>query len=252
MTGDGGMLVVSALYAGYDRSAPVVRGASLMAARGEIVALLGPNGAGKSTLLRAIAGLVPRYSGSVRLADQDIGALPPHRMLAHGMAFVPQSDNVFSTLSVHENLRLGADRLSHDLRRPRLDEAYALYPDLARQRRLLAGRLSGGQRQMLAIVRAMMGRPKVLLLDEPSAGLSPKMVTECFARLAQLRGTGTAIVLVEQNTRAALSVADRAYVLVAGSNRYEGTARALAENADMASLYLGIGGACALGPRRPA
>lgn len=214
--------------------------ASAALQKGEKVGLVGPNGAGKSTLLKAIAGLVPKSSGSVCLNAIDIGALPAHRMPAAGVAFVPQSDNVFATLSVHENLRLGADRLPRSLRRLRIEQAYDGFSDLARQKRLLAGRLSGGQRQMLAIARALMGSPGVLLLDEPSAGLSPKMVSDCFAELRRVRDSGATIVLVEQNVRAALSIADRVYVLVSGRNRHEGPADQFDVADALAGLYLGI------------
>ncbi len=241
MTAAPATLVVTQLHAGYDPGAPVVRGASLHVARGEIVALLGPNGAGKSTLLKAMAGLVAISAGEVTLDGLAVTHLAAHAMGAAGIAFVPQTENVFATLSVHENLELGADRLPRPVRRTRIEQAYELFEDLRRQRQLAAGRLSGGQRQMLAIARALMGAPKVLLLDEPSAGLSPRMVGEAFHKLQEVRAAGTAILLVEQNTRAALAIADRAYVLVAGRNRHEGAARELAADPAIAALYLGTG-----------
>jgi len=235
------VLEVCELVAGYEPGAPVVRGVSVSARRGEIVALLGPNGAGKSTLLKAVAGLVPVESGEVRLEGVDVTRLVAHRMVLAGLAFVPQTDNVFATLSVHDNLELGVAGLPTKVRRARIEQAYALFGDLARQRRLLGGRLSGGQRQMLAIARALLVQPKVLLLDEPSAGLSPKMVGDTFRKLSEVRATGTAIVLVEQNTRAALAIADRAYVLVGGRNRHAGSAAELAADSSIAQLYLGLG-----------
>ena len=234
------VLEVVEVVAGYEPGAPVVRGASVGARLGEIVALLGPNGAGKSTLLKAIAGLVPVASGTVAVDGIDITRLAAHRMVLAGIAYVPQTENVFATMSVQDNLELGAALLPTSVRRTRLDGAYALFSDLARQRRLPAGRLSGGQRQMLAIARALLAAPKVLLLDEPSAGLSPKMVGETFRKLVEVRATGTAILLVEQNTRAALEIADRAYVLVGGRNRHEGTAAALATDSSIGELYLGL------------
>jgi branched-chain amino acid transport system ATP-binding protein len=239
MSADAPLLVVRDLVAGYERGAPIVRGASISARRGEIVALLGPNGAGKSTLLKAIAGLVPRESGDVRLGGADLTKLVTHAMIGAGVAYVPQTDNVFSTLSVQDNLELGAGSGSASVRRRRIDQAYALFDDLARQRRLAAGRLSGGQRQMLAIARALLAAPSVLLLDEPSAGLSPKMVGETLRKLTEVRAGGTTIVLVEQNTRAALAIADRAYVLVAGRNRFAGSAAELMHDPQLATLYLG-------------
>ncbi len=233
------MLQVDALVAGYEPGAPIVCGASLYAERGELVALIGPNGAGKSTLVKSIAGLVPVESGRVRLAGVDITGLAAHARVHAKLAFVPQLDNVFTTLSVADNLELGAQSLRGPLRKGRIDAVHALFPDLARQRKLAAGRLSGGQRQMLAIARALIAEPTLLLLDEPTAGLSPRMAAEVFDQLRAIRRAGAAILLVEQNVRAALSVADRLYVLVAGRNRLDGTPRALREDRALAALYLG-------------
>ncbi len=234
------LLQVGDLVAGYEPGVPIVRGASFEVRAGEILAVLGPNGAGKSTVVKALAGLVPVAGGTVRLAGADVTRVPAHRRLGLGMAFVPQTDNVFAAMSVADNLRLAGDRLP-DRRAAagRVEAVYGTFPDLARQRRLLAGRLSGGQRQMLAVARALMTEPRLLLLDEPSAGLSPKLVGEVFARLAAIRAEGTAILLVEQNVRAALRIADRALVLAEGRNRHEGGAAALAADPDLASLYFG-------------
>ena len=227
------------LVAGYEPGVPIVNGASLTVAAGEIVAVLGPNGAGKSTLIKAIAGIAPIRSGAVFLGDQEITRLPAHRMVREGLAFVPQTENVFTGMSVEDNLRLAAGILPSDKRTRRIAEIYRFFPDLARQRRLLAGRLSGGQRQMAAIARALIAAPRVLMLDEPSAGLSPKLVEGVFARLAEIRASGVAIVLVEQNARAALAIADRGLVLVEGRNRHEGRAAELWGDARVAALYLG-------------
>ena len=234
------MLAVENLVAGYEPDVPIVRGTSLRVAAGEILAVLGPNGAGKSTAVKAVAGLVPVTAGVVRLDGTDITRVPAHRRLGLGMAFVPQTDNVFASMSVADNLRLAGDQLPdrHEADR-QVGAMYDTFPDLARQRRLLAGRLSGGQRQMLAVARALMVRPRLLLLDEPSAGLSPKLVSEVFERLQAIRAQGLAILLVEQNVRAALRIADRAVVLVAGQNRHEGHAAALATDPDLAGLYFG-------------
>ncbi|MBE7219552.1 MAG: ABC transporter ATP-binding protein, partial [Caulobacteraceae bacterium] len=210
----------------------------------EILAVLGPNGAGKSTFIKAIAGLVPIGAGEVQLDGRDITALPAHRKLAAGLAFVPQTENVFGSMSVRDNLKLAGDALPDRRAAPRrLAELLDIFPDLARQQHLAAGRLSGGQRQMLAIARALMTRPSVLMLDEPSAGLSPKLVGEVFARLRIIRDAGAAIVLVEQNVRAALAVADRALVLVEGRVAHAGAAGALADDPSIAALYLGGRGA---------
>jgi branched-chain amino acid transport system ATP-binding protein len=225
--------------AGYDPGVPIVNGASLSVSPGEILAVLGPNGAGKSTFIKAIAGVAPIRSGAVFLGDEEITRLPAHRMVGRGLAFVPQTENVFTAMSVEDNLRLAAGILQSDRRAGRIAEIYRFFPDLARQRKLPAGRLSGGQRQMAAIARALIAAPRVLMLDEPSAGLSPKLVEGVFARLAEIRASGVAIVLVEQNARAALAVADRATILVEGRNRHEGRAAELWGDARVAALYLG-------------
>jgi branched-chain amino acid transport system ATP-binding protein len=233
------MLQVAGLVAGYEPGVPIVTGASLTVAPGEFVTLLGPNGAGKSTLIKAIAGLVPVSAGSVHLAEREITRLPAHSMVRAGLAFVPQTENVFTTLSVADNLRLAAGVLPAAERGSRQEEMFALFPDLARQRRLLAGRLSGGQRQMLAVARALVVRPRVLMLDEPSAGLSPKLVELVFLKLAEICRSGVTILLVEQNARAALAVAGRAVILVEGRERHEGPAAAMLRDPVIAELYLG-------------
>ncbi len=225
---------------GYEPGLPILRGASLEVAAGEIVALLGPNGAGKSTLVKAAAGLVPIWSGRVLLEGRDITATPAHRMVREGLGFVPQTENIFANLSVIENLQLAA-ALVPKPRRGSIDNLMALFPDLDRQRKLSAGRLSGGQRQMLAVARALIASPSVLMLDEPSAGLSPKLVGVVFERLRAVRDSGVTIMLVEQNVKAALAIADRAAVLVEGRERLVGRAADLAGDPRMAGLYLGAG-----------
>ena len=239
MSGERPLLVVENLVAGYEPGLPIVNGASIHVKAGEIVAVLGPNGAGKSTLIKAIAGLAPISGGAVTFDSRDVTRLPAHCMIRAGLAFTPQTENVFASLSVGDNLELAAGVLPKTLRAERIAVTYAAFPDLARQRRLPAGRLSGGQRQMLAIARALLVGPKALMLDEPSAGLSPKLVEMVFARLADIRRGGVGILLVEQNTRAALTLADRAYVLVQGRRRHEGPAWALANDPMIAALYLG-------------
>jgi branched-chain amino acid transport system ATP-binding protein len=236
-------LTVEDLEAGYEPGLPIVRGASLAVATGEIFAVLGPNGAGKSTLVKAVAGLVPVSGGRVMLLGRDITASAAHRLAHEGLGFVPQTENVFVNLTVADNLDLAASVLKVP-KRERLGALYALFPDLARQRGLLAGRLSGGQRQMLAVARALVGSPKVLMLDEPSAGLSPKLVAVVFEKLVEVRATGVTILIVEQNVKAALAIADRAAVLVEGRERIVGTGRDLAGDPQVASLYLGqrVGG----------
>ncbi len=234
-------LQIEALEAGYEPGLPIVRGASLSVAPGEIVAVLGPNGAGKSTLVKAVAGLVPVSAGRVLLLGQDITRVPAHRMVFEGLAFVPQTENVFANLTIAENLELAASLLKAwgAQRAQRLDPVYAMFPDLARQRTLDAGRLSGGQRQMLAVARALIAQPRLLILDEPSAGLSPKLVGEVFAKLREVRASGVTVLLVEQNVKAALGVADRAAVLVEGRERVVAPCAELLADERLAALYLG-------------
>jgi branched-chain amino acid transport system ATP-binding protein len=231
------VLRIESLWAGYEPGLSIVRGASLEVGGREILAILGPNGAGKSTLVKAVAGLVPVSSGRVLLAGREITREPAHAMASLGLGFVPQTENVFTNLSVSENLELAA--ALQRVKRSRLDHLYAQFPDLARQRSLLAGRLSGGQRQMLAIARALINLPQVLMLDEPSAGLSPRLVAEVFRVLRDIAAQGIAIVLVEQNVKAALAIADRAAVLVEGCEKVVAPAAELAGDARIAELYLG-------------
>ncbi|HEY1945076.1 MAG TPA: ABC transporter ATP-binding protein [Roseiarcus sp.] len=227
------------LVAGYERDLPIVRGVNLSVGAGEFVVLLGPNGAGKSTLVKAIAGLVPIHHGSVRFNGEDITAAPAHEKIRRGLAFVPQTENVFATLTIEDNLRLAADLLPKRVRARRIAELYAMFPDLAAQPRRPAGQLSGGQRQMLAAARALIVQPSLLILDEPSAGLSPKMATEVFSRLKAINASGVTIILVEQNVKSALAVASRAIILVEGEARHEGPAATLADDPIIAELYLG-------------
>ncbi len=263
-------LRIESLVAGYEPGLPIVRGASLAVQPGEIVALLGPNGAGKSTWVKAVAGLVPISAGSVWLGRDEVTRVPAHQLIHRGLAFVPQTENVFARLTVAENLELaaalmqpprteraGGPRAAADGAKAdgdtqgnargntrgsvaqRLAPIYALFPDLERQRRLLAGRLSGGQRQMVAVARALVAQPRVLMLDEPSAGLSPKLVAQVFEQLAQVRASGVTLVLVEQNVKAALALADRAVVLVEGVVRWDAPAREMQNSPRLADLYLG-------------
>ncbi|MBP7001925.1 ABC transporter ATP-binding protein [Amaricoccus sp.] len=232
-------LATRALVAGYERDLPIVQGVDLAVARGEFVVLLGPNGAGKSTLVKTIAGLVPVHAGSVWLDGAEITAAPAHRKVRHGLAFVPQTENIFATLTIHENLLLAANILPKRRRAERVAALYAMFPDLAARPRHRAGALSGGQRQMLAVARALVVEPSVLILDEPSAGLSPKIVLEVFERLRAINRAGVTTVLVEQNVKAALAIADRAVILVEGRIAHEGPAATLADDPIIGELYLG-------------
>lgn len=231
-------LGIEALEAGYEPGLSVVRGASLTVQSGELVAVIGPNGAGKSTLVKAVAGLVPISNGRNLLFGRDITKTPAHRMVFEGLAFVPQTENVFVNLSVAENLELAAAIVKAN-RHERLDPIYAMFPDLHRQRTHRAGQLSGGQRQMLAVARGLIARPKLLILDEPSAGLSPKMVEQVFSKLREVRDSGVTVLLVEQNVRAALALADRAAVLVEGKERIVARSSELLNDDRVAELYLG-------------
>lgn len=228
------------LVAGYERGLPIVRGLDFAVNPGELVVVLGPNGAGKSTFVKAVAGIVPVFEGRVALDGQDITDVPAHEKIARGLAFVPQTENIFATLTIAENLELAADILPRQLRRERIGTVDAMFPDLAQRPSLRAGQLSGGQRQMLAVARALIVNPKVLILDEPSAGLSPRIVGEVFANLQAINRSGVTIVLVEQNVKAALAIAHRGVVLVEGTLRHEGPAATLREDPLIAELYLGV------------
>ncbi|EKF19049.1 ABC transporter ATP-binding protein [Nitratireductor pacificus] len=232
-------LATRALVAGYERDLPIVRGVDFEVAPAELVVILGPNGAGKSTLVKAIAGLVPIHAGQAFLAGADITASPVQEKVRHGLAFVPQTENIFATLTIQDNLQLAADILPRSEQAARIAEVYELFPDLAARRSACAGNLSGGQRQMLAVARALIVKPSVLILDEPSAGLSPKIVGEVFSRLKEINTAGITIVLVEQNVKAALAIAHRAVILVEGELRHDGPAATLADDPIVAQLYLG-------------
>ncbi len=231
-------LRVKALEAGYVRGVPILRGVSFALAAGEILTILGPNGAGKSTLVRTIAGLVTRFSGEIALGGASLADLPPHRVVAAGFAYVPQVANVFADLTVDENLALGGYTLKRG-RAERMARVFELFPDLVAKRKAKAGRLSGGQRQMVAIGRALMVEPRVLALDEPSAGLAPLVVEHVFTMIRRVAQSGVAVLVVEQNVRAALATADRALILAEGVERLTGPAAEVASNAAIAEIYLG-------------
>jgi ABC-type branched-subunit amino acid transport system ATPase component len=229
------LLEVADVEAGYGE-ALVLRGVSLTAFEAELVAIIGPNGAGKSTLLKVIYGLLRPTSGEVRYRTDDVTGVRPERLTRLGLNYVPQLGNVFPSLSIAENLLVGSVSLPRAERRPAVDDMYAQFPLLAERRRQRAGTLSGGQRKLLAIARALVTRPLALLLDEPSAGLSPQAVELVFDQLAEVKRRGIAIVMVEQNARRALSLADRGYVLDMGRNAYEGTGRSLLDDPKVTDL----------------
>ena len=236
------MLRVENLTTGYGR-VPVLKGVSLDVAEGQIVTLLGANGAGKSTLMKAVVGALPAWSGSVMLAGQDVTSVPDHRRVAKGIVLVPEGRMLFSDMSVDENLTLGAyTRTGADLRRKSEEDrerVFELFPVLRDRRRQAAGTLSGGEQQMLAVGRALMSDPKVLLLDEPSLGLAPRVIAEIFAVLDTLRSSGLAILLVEQDARLALQHADFGYVMRTGEVALQGSATELLANDDVRLIYLG-------------
>ncbi len=232
------LLWVEGLEAGYDE-ALILRGVSVTASADEIVSIIGPNGAGKSTLLKAVYGLVSVSSGRVLFEGGDITGMRPDRITNAGLNYVPQVDNVFPSLTISENLEVGAATVPRGGRRRALDAVYEFFPLLRERPRQRAGTLSGGQRKLLALARALVTRPRLLLLDEPSAGLSPQAVELVFDKLAEIRELGIGIVMVEQNARRALALSDRGYVLDLGRNAHDGTGASLLGDPRVAELYLG-------------
>ncbi len=232
------MLEVADLHASYN-GIQALRGISLRVGNGEMVALIGPNGAGKSTLLNCISGIVPVAGGSIRFDDEDIVNRSPWSISRRGLLQVPEGRQVLTEMSVLENLQIGANALSRRPASYSLERVFALFPVLAERRNQLAGWLSGGQQQMLAVGRALMGAPRLLLLDEPSLGLAPLVTKQLFQTFKVLNADALSIVLVEQNARLALEVTNRAYVIEQGHIVHEGESAALAANPDIAALYFG-------------
>jgi branched-chain amino acid transport system ATP-binding protein len=233
------VLKVEGLRSAYGRI-EAVKGIDLEVAAGEIVALVGSNGAGKTTLLRAISGVQPITAGCIRYEGTPIETLPPHARVALGIAQVPEGRQVFAPLTVEDNLILGAFRRGRSQTKTTLGEVYGLFPVLAEKRAQAAGGLSGGQQQMLAIGRALMARPRLLLLDEPSMGLAPLLVDQILDVVVRLRGQGLTVLLVEQNASAALAIADRGYVLETGRIAHAGPGRALLDDPRVREAYLGL------------
>jgi branched-chain amino acid transport system ATP-binding protein len=233
------LLRAEAMTAGYGKM-PILHEVSLIVAPGELVAVIGPNGAGKSTAFKVIVGFLKPTVGRVLFDGDDITGRRPDQVLRRGLAYVPQGRIVFPQMTVLENLEMGGYIERNPARiREALERVYALFPILAERRRQKAGTMSGGEQQMVAIGRALMTTPKLVLLDEPSLGLSPKYVSLIFEKLVEMKRSGYTLMLVEQNAAKALSVADRAYVLELGRNRFEGTGRALLANPEVKRLYLG-------------
>jgi ABC-type branched-subunit amino acid transport system ATPase component len=231
------LLEAQAVSAGYG-GVEIIHAVSIEVRPAEIVTIIGPNGAGKSTLLKAIFGAIRPTQGRVLLDGEDVTALSAHQMVEAGAAFVPQTENVFPSLSIRENLEIGGYRVRRGLSE-RIEQIVARFPDLARRPHEQASRLSGGQRQALALCRALMLEPRVILLDEPSAALSPAMRGEIFHHVQQIRDGGVAVLMVEQNAREALAISDRGYVMVNGRNVLEQSGREMLENRDVGRLFLG-------------
>jgi branched-chain amino acid transport system ATP-binding protein len=231
------LLTAEDLYGGYG-GGDILNGVSMRVDTGEIVVIVGPNGAGKSTAMKALFGLVNVRSGRVNFRDEDITRLSPDRIVGRGVCYVPQEANVFPSLSVLENLEMGAFIRKDDYS-AQIERVFELFPPLKEKRGQAAGTLSGGQRQMVAIGRALMLDPSVLMLDEPTAGLSPKFIDLIFERIQEVNASGVSILMVEQNARHALSLADRGYVLVLGANRHEDTGPNLLADREVAEMFLG-------------
>jgi branched-chain amino acid transport system ATP-binding protein len=235
---DGPVIDAQHLDAGYIPGINILNDCSLQAYPGELIGIIGPNGAGKSTLLKALFGLVNVRSGTVLLNGEDITNFKANRLVQAGVGFVPQTDNVFPSLTIEENMQMGLFLRPKRLTE-RLEAIYDLFPVLAQRRSQRAGGLSGGERQSVAMARALMMEPKVLLLDEPSAGLSPVRQDETFIRTRKINRTGVTVVMVEQNARRCLQICDRGYVLDQGRNSYTGTGHELADDPKVIELYLG-------------
>lgn len=233
------LLKVESVTAGYGDS-EILRNVSMEVRKGEIVSIIGPNGAGKSTLMKTIFGLLHPREGTVHFGDTDISHHSPYQIVEIGMCYVPQVANVFTDLTVEENLEMGAFLLKEGNMDERKERIYKLFPRLKERRRQRAGKMSGGERQMVAMGSALMLDPKLVLMDEPSAGLSPKMVEMIFERIEDInRDGGPAILIVEQNARLSLQMADRGYVLASGENRFEGSGQDLLNDPEVGRLYLG-------------
>lgn len=232
------VVTVTNLVAGYLPGVNILNGCSIEARKGELIGIIGPNGAGKSTLLKAMFGLVKVHSGSVIVRGQDLTGLKANKLVSRGLGFVPQNNNVFTSLTIEENMQMGVFQRPQNFKE-RWEFVTDLFPELGRRRNQRAGSLSGGERQMVAMGRALMMEPAVLLLDEPSAGLSPVKQDETFLRVHEINRAGVSVIMVEQNARRCLQICDRGYVLDQGRDAYTGTGRELLHDPKVVQLYLG-------------
>lgn len=231
-------LIGDAMSGGYGSGPDILHECTIAVDEGEIAVIVGPNGAGKSTAMKAVFGMLNVRQGAVRLFGEDITKLSPQDRVAKGMAFVPQTSNIFTSMTVEENLEMGGFLRRDDITKT-IDQVYELFPILGEKRLQAAGELSGGQRQQVAVGRALMTQPKVLMLDEPTAGVSPIVMDELFDRIIEVARTGISILMVEQNARQALEIADKGYVLVQGRNRFTDTGKALLEDPEVRKSFLG-------------
>jgi ABC-type branched-subunit amino acid transport system ATPase component len=231
------VLEAEGVVAGYVPEADILNGVSIIVREGEIVTIVGPNGAGKSTLMKTVFGLLQPREGAIRFRDSDIAGLKPHDITRMGLAYVPQLNNVFKSLSVEENLEMGS--LDSSRTAERKDLMYDLFPRLGERKSQAAGTMSGGERQMVAMAKALMSEPHLLLLDEPSAGLAPAFVDAIFEKTKEVNKRGVTVMMVEQNARRALAMSDRGYVLDLGKDRFEGPGQDLLDDPKVAELYLG-------------
>ncbi len=236
--GPGPFLIGEAMTGGYGTGANILNDCTISVEKGEIAVIVGPNGAGKSTAMKAIFGMLNLRGGSVRIDGEDITTLSPQARVPKGMAFVPQTSNIFTSMTVEENLEMGAFLRRDDISGT-MNQVYDLFPILRDKRRQAAGELSGGQRQQVAVGRALMTQPKVLMLDEPTAGVSPIVMDELFDRIIEVARAGITILMVEQNARQALEIADKGYVLVQGANAYTGTGAELLADPEVRRTFLG-------------
>ena len=232
------MFEVSGLHSGYDGTI-IIEDININVQHNEIVTIIGPNGSGKSTLLKRIFGIVKPQQGKIEFLNEQITGMKPFRIFEKGISYVPQVENIFSNLTISENLDIGFYTSKINDTKNELDKIYSFFPQLKNKKSIKSGNLSGGERQMLAIARALIGDPKLLLLDEPTASLAPNLVSEIMQKLIQIKDSGTSMLLVEQNAKKSLDISDRCYVLVMGKNFFEGKASEVIQNKELGRMFLG-------------